>query len=184
MSRSRRGVGIAERLSRIRVVLFDVDGVLTDGRIVFLSGGDEAKFFDAKDGHRIKMARRAGLKVYFVTGRRSEAVARRAAELGVDGVWQGILEKAAVLKEIVAGSGAQPEEMAYMGDDLPDLPIMSRVGVSACPSDAAAEVLERAALVVDHRGGRGAAAALIEEILKAQGKWEEQIRRYLKDHEK
>lgn len=173
---------LALKLRRVRVILFDVDGVLTDGRIILGPGGLEFKFFDARDGHRTRLARRGGLQVFFITGRTSEAVDRRAAELGIDGVYQAVTDKVTVIQEIRRLTGAGPEEMAYMGDDLVDLPVMRRVGLAACPRDAAPEVLEQADVVIDLRGGRGAAGKFIEDILKAQGKWQDVTARYCTDH--
>lgn len=169
------------KMRRIKAILLDVDGVLTDGRIVLGPQGAEFKFFDVRDGHRLRMAKRAGLRVFFVTGRRSEAVARRGEELGVDGVYQGVTDKMNVLDEIARAACASQEELAYMGDDLVDLPIMNAVGLSACPSDAVPEVRARAALVTEKPGGRGAVGELVEELLRAQGKWETLASRYT-DH--
>jgi YrbI family 3-deoxy-D-manno-octulosonate 8-phosphate phosphatase len=170
------------RLDSVKVILFDVDGVLTDGGIILGPGGWEAKRFDVKDGHRIKMARRAGIRIYLVTGRSSEAVTRRAAELGLDGVYQGVLDKRTVLEEIARASGSAPAEMAFMGDDLTDLPLMRLVGIGACPADAVPEVRRAADLVVDAPGGRGAAGLFIESVLKARGDWDALTARYHADH--
>jgi 3-deoxy-D-manno-octulosonate 8-phosphate phosphatase (KDO 8-P phosphatase) len=124
------------------------------------------------------MAKRAGLAVYFITGRTSEAVARRAQELEIDDLYQGVLEKGGLVAELERASGKDRSRMAYMGDDLVDLPPMSMVGLSACPSDAAPEVRERAALIAPFAGGRGSVAWFIEEILKARGDWGTLIERY------
>lgn len=169
----------ALKLKKMKVILLDVDGVLTDGGIVLGPDKIEMKLFNVRDGHRIKMARRGGLKIFFITGRKSEAVEKRAAELGIDGIFQGVLEKKRILGEIVDISGFSLDEMSYMGDDLVDLPVMREVGLSCCPSDAVPEVLERSEIVVDIPGGKGAAGKFIEEILKAQGKWDELTRNYL-----
>ncbi len=173
------GRSAAAKLKKIKALLFDVDGVLTDGRIILGPDGFEAKFFDAKDGHRIRMAKRAGLGVFFITGRNSAAVKLRGEELGIDAVFQSVQDKIAVLGEIRRLSGAREEEMAYMGDDLVDLPVMRRVGFSACPWDAVDDVRRGVDLVTGAVGGRGAAGEFIEVMLKAQGKWQVLIDKYL-----
>ncbi len=167
------------RLAEVDVILLDVDGVLTDGGIIIGPGGFESKQFDVRDGHRIRLAMRAGMGVYFVTGRTSESVARRAAELEINGLYQGVLEKGGIVADVEKASGKERARMAYMGDDLVDLPPMALVGLSGCPADAAPEVRERSALIAPFDGGKGAAAWFIEEILKARGDWSVLIERYL-----
>lgn len=162
---------LAERLRRIRLVIFDVDGTLTDGSII-LGEREELKRFDIKDGLGIKLLMRAGIEVAFVTGRRSGAVERRARELRVNRLYQDEARKgdraAALLEEL----GLKKEEAAAMGDDLPDLAVFERVGVRLAVADAAAEVIAEADWVSSKPGGRGAAREAAELILKAQGRWE------------
>jgi 3-deoxy-D-manno-octulosonate 8-phosphate phosphatase (KDO 8-P phosphatase) len=178
--KARQQEDISLKLADIKVILLDVDGVLTDGRINLGTDGFEYKSYDARDGHRIKLARRVDLKVVLITGRKSESVRLRGKELGVDGIFQGILDKTAVLADIVELTGSTPEEMIYMGDDMVDLPLMRLVGLSACPEDAAREVLEEADITISRPGGRGAVGSLIEDLLKAKGKWEEVTSKYFK----
>lgn len=168
------------KLRDIEAILLDVDGVLTNGSVILGPGGKEFKIFNVRDGHRIKLAKRGGIHVFFVTGRESSAVEARAAELGVDGAFQGIRDKIGILDEISAACGVPPSKMLYMGDDLVDLPIMNSVGVSACPNDAASELLKSADIVVDLPGGKGAAGRIIESVLKAKGIWEQLTHKYMK----
>ena len=156
----------------IKALILDVDGVLTDGSIIYDSEGREIKCFNTKDGHGIKMAQRAGLKVVIMTGRKSSPVSRRAEELGVEIVLQGVKDKASALEALLSEQGWKAEEIAYVGDDLPDLPAMSRAGLSIAVSDAAVEVIQAADHVTTLPGGRGAVREAIELILKSGGQWE------------
>ncbi len=170
---------VLESAKKIKLVAFDVDGVLTDGRISYTSSGDEIKSFNVRDGHAIKLLGRAGIKAAIITGRASPMVDRRAKELGIEMVYQEVRDKNVVLDQIMEMTGIPLEAIAYMGDDVVDLPVMNRVGLGCCPADAADEVLERAALVTVAGGGQGAARELIMMILKAQGKYDEIMGRYL-----
>lgn len=161
-----------ESAAKVKVMVLDVDGVLTDGSIVYDSEGRELKCFNIRDGHGIRMALRAGWKVVIMTGRSSPAVARRASELGVDIVLQGVQDKAAALETLLREQSWSPEEVAYVGDDLPDVPAMRKVGFPVAVSDAVAEVVEAAAYVTSLPGGRGAVREVVEFILKASGRWE------------
>lgn len=163
---------LTERARRIRVVLFDVDGVLTDGGVYIHADGTESKRFDIKDGAGIVIARRAGLTVGAISARHSQATIHRARQLGLDPVRQGVADKAATLVELMETHGWSAEAIAYMGDDVVDLPVLRRVGLAACPADAVPEVQAVAHLVSTRRGGQGAARALIEDILRAQGQWD------------
>jgi 3-deoxy-D-manno-octulosonate 8-phosphate phosphatase (KDO 8-P phosphatase) len=166
------------RARAVRLVAFDVDGVLTDGRVTFSSTGEEMKSFDIKDGHAIKMAGRAGLRVAFITGRESAVVERRAAELGVGLVFQGAKDKRAALADLLEDAELSGDEVAYLGDDLVDLPVIARVGLGCAVADAVPEVREAARMVLSAPGGRGAALELLRFILGAQGRWDELVRRY------
>jgi YrbI family 3-deoxy-D-manno-octulosonate 8-phosphate phosphatase len=170
---------VLESAKKIKLVAFDVDGVLTDGRISYTSAGDEIKSFNVRDGHAIKLLGRAGLTAAIITGRASPMVDRRSAELGIEMVYQGVRDKNVVLDEIMELTGNPLEAIAYMGDDVVDLPVMGQVGIGCCPADAADEVLERADLVTIAAGGQGAVRELIMMILKAQGKYDEIMGRYL-----
>ncbi len=167
-----------EELKRITLVVMDVDGVLTDGRIILGTNGQEFKCFNVKDGHGVVLLHRAGIKTALITGRRSEAVQIRAQELGIALVFQDCKDKLETYEELKAATGAQDQEIAYIGDDLVDIPIMRRVGVAVAVADAHPQVKEVAHLVTQAPGGRGAVRELAELILKVQGKWEETTRRY------
>ncbi|NOY13109.1 MAG: HAD family hydrolase [Deltaproteobacteria bacterium] len=166
------------RLSRIKLLLLDVDGVMTDGRIIYDNQGNELKAFDVKDGHGLKMLQRAGIKVGIITGRRSELVARRAAELGIDILRQGALSKLDPYRELLAEQGLADEQVAYVGDDLVDLPILRRVGFSATVADAVAELLPLVDYVTRRPGGRGAVREICDLLIRASGQWDELTRRY------
>ncbi|MBI4641220.1 MAG: HAD-IIIA family hydrolase [Candidatus Tectomicrobia bacterium] len=150
----------------------DVDGVLTDGQITFDSRGNEFKSFDVKDGQGIALAHQAGLKTAILTGRSSSIVSRRAEELGIKLVFQNVRKKIEVYEQILREQRLKDEEVAYIADDLNDLPLLSRVGLPIAVADAALEVKSRAVLVTKTCGGRGAVREAIESILRAQGKWE------------
>jgi 3-deoxy-D-manno-octulosonate 8-phosphate phosphatase (KDO 8-P phosphatase) len=163
---------LAARCRSLRMVLTDVDGVMTDGTILLLPDGGEAKAFHVRDGLGIVLARRAGLRIGIVSGRTADTVSRRASELGIEIVRQGVIDKAAALREIVAAEGIAPSQVAYMGDDVNDLALMAEVGLSAAPADAPLEVRAQAFMVTDARGGQGCLREFIEAILRARGEWD------------
>jgi len=163
----------------IRMVIFDVDGVLTDGSITLDDAGIEAKSFSVLDGTGIKYLLLMGIKVAFLTGRQSVAVALRARELGVDDVHQGAKEKLEAYYRIVEKHGLRDEEVCYVGDDLPDIPVLRRVGLPVAVADARDEVKRLCRYVTAAPGGRGAGREVAENILKEQGKWESVLARYL-----
>jgi 3-deoxy-D-manno-octulosonate 8-phosphate phosphatase (KDO 8-P phosphatase) len=154
---------------KIRALLFDVDGVLTDGRLYIDDRGRELKVFDTKDGHGVKMAIEAGLKVAWISGRVSEATLVRARDLGVRAVKQGARDKKAAALAYLGRWKISPEEAAACGDDVPDLELFEAAGFTACPADAAPEVKARADLVLKGLGGRGAVREFVEEILRRNG---------------
>jgi 3-deoxy-D-manno-octulosonate 8-phosphate phosphatase (KDO 8-P phosphatase) len=163
---------LAERCRALKLVLSDVDGVLTDGTVLLLPGGGEAKSFHVRDGLGIVLAHRAGLRTGLVSGRRSEAVERRAAELGMAVLLQSIVDKGAALRRILATEGLAPHEVAYMGDDITDLPVMAEVGLSAAPADASMEVKNAAFMITTAGGGKGCLREFLEAILRARGDWD------------
>jgi 3-deoxy-D-manno-octulosonate 8-phosphate phosphatase (KDO 8-P phosphatase) len=167
---------LTERATRVRLLVFDVDGVLTDGGLFYGDGGEVMKRFDVKDGHGLVMARLAGLRTAILTARSSSIVEVRGRELGLAAVLQGRKDKAAGFRELLAQLEASPEECAYMGDDLNDLGPLSMAGLSACPADAAPEVRQEVHYVARNRGGHGAARELVELCLKASGRWEATVR--------
>src|ERR1700693_4996467 len=168
---------LAARAKKIRVLIMDVDGVLTDGHIWLLTRREgtasEIKGFSAYDGAGLKLARAAGLRTGLITGRESSAVARRARECEIEFVYQGRATKLGSYKEILRATGASDQEVAYVGDDLPDLPLLLRAGLAVAVANAAPEVKSAAHFVTSRSGGDGALREVIELIVKAQGKWAE-----------
>jgi 3-deoxy-D-manno-octulosonate 8-phosphate phosphatase (KDO 8-P phosphatase) len=167
-----------EKLRKIKLLLLDVDGVLTDGKIVYTDRGEEIKFFDVRDGHGLKLLMRAGIEVALVTGRESKVVEHRAKDLGITSVYQKVWDKGEILTKVVQEKGISEEAIAFMGDDLIDLPVLERVGFSATVADGADDVKERVDYVSPHKGGERAVREICELILKAQGKWDEVTKRY------
>ena len=171
---------IIARAKKIRVLLMDVDGVLTDGRIWLLSRRDgtasEIKGFSAYDGAGLKLARAAGLRTGVITGRDSAAVMQRARDCQMEFVYQGRAAKLPAYEEILRASGANDAQIAYVGDDLPDLPLLQRAGLAVAVANAATEVKRAAHYVTVHSGGEGAVREVVELIVKAQGKWIEATR--------
>jgi len=163
---------------KVRLLVLDVDGVLTDGSFLLPPEGDEWKAFHAADGLGLRLLMEAGVPVVLLSGRTSRAVERRARELGLAGVRQGRRDKAAVLYELATQHGVPAAEMAYMGDDLVDLPAMRAVGFSAAPADARPEVRQAASWVAPSAGGRGAVRDLCEHLLRSMGRWEELVKRF------
>ncbi len=169
---------LEERVKKIRLLIFDVDGVLTDGRIVFGSEGLEIKSFHVRDGHGIKIAKRCDLEMAVVTGRTSDVVQRRAEELGITRIFQRVLDKRPVLIQLLGELNLQPEAVAVIGDDVVDIPLFRRVGLGVTVPEAPAEVRQAAHYVTRHPGGDGAAREVVEMILKVQGKWDGALARY------
>jgi 3-deoxy-D-manno-octulosonate 8-phosphate phosphatase (KDO 8-P phosphatase) len=163
--------GAEGNAARVRLFLTDVDGVLTDGGIIHGSDGVETKRFHVRDGHGIKMLQRAGVAVGIITGRTSEVVRIRARELGVRVVRQGASDKLQAWREILGEQGVRPEETAYVGDDIVDLPLLRAVGFSAAPADAEPYVLEAVDYVSSRPGGGAAVREIIEFLLRASGAW-------------
>ena len=170
---------VDERATRIRLVLFDVDGVLTDGKVLLHHDGTESKTFDIKDGTAIVWAIRCGLTVGLLSARTSAATTQRAAQLGVTLVRQGVASKLDSFDQILAELNIEDEHVAYMGDDVLDLPVLARAGLSTAPCDAVEEVRARVHWVSRARGGDGAARELVERILRAQKKWDALLASYL-----
>lgn len=163
---------LAERCRRLKLVLSDVDGVMTDGTVLLLPDGLDAKAFNIRDGLGIVLAQRAGLKLGLISGRSSESVARRAAELRMAVVRQGVRDKGAELRAVLAELQLSPLEVAYIGDDVNDLPVITQVGLSAAPADAPFEVRNAAFMVTEAAGGHGCLREFLEAILRARGDWE------------
>ena len=160
---------LAKRASRIRMLLLDVDGVLTDGTIVYGSSSTELKLFDVQDGFGIVLARAVGIKVGILTARVSEAVERRASELALDEVVQGSQDKSASFQDMLLRQSMSAEEVAFIGDDWPDLPILQKVGLPIAVANARPEVKAASVMVTDSPGGRGAVREAIEWLLGLRG---------------
>ncbi len=169
---------LEERLARVELLLLDVDGVLTDGRVVIDDRGVETKAFDVTDGHGLKLLQRAGVEVGLVTGRRSRVVEHRARELGIREVHQGVRDKLPVVREILGRRGLGPERLAYVGDDVVDLPVLLQAGLAVSVPGAPAYVRERVHWVTGRPGGRGAVREVCEAVLRARGSWGEVTAKY------
>jgi 3-deoxy-D-manno-octulosonate 8-phosphate phosphatase (KDO 8-P phosphatase) len=174
------GPEVIQRARRVRVVLLDADGVLTDGRIHVGADGADARAFYARDGLGVRLGQQGGLTFGIVSGRRSAAVAGRASELHITEVHQGISDKVACVEEILERLELAGDAACYIGDDLVDVPVMRRVGLAAAPSDAAPEAREAADYVAASAGGRGAVREVVDLLLRASGKWEKVTERFTK----
>jgi 3-deoxy-D-manno-octulosonate 8-phosphate phosphatase (KDO 8-P phosphatase) len=172
---------MVDDLAKIKLLLLDVDGVMTDGRIIYDNDGGETKAFDVKDGHGLKLVQRAGIKVGIITGRQSAVVARRAAELGIELVYQGAKDKSLPFNDILEKLALTPEEVAYVGDDIVDLPVMRKVGFAATVADAVDDVKPYADMVSKRSGGRGGVREICEFLLKESGRWSAVTRHYFED---
>ncbi len=170
---------ILERAARIRLVVFDVDGVLTDGSLFLGDGGEEYKAFHSRDGHGMKMLQEAGVELAVITGRTSRVVEHRMASLGIEHVFQGQRDKLPAFEALLARLGLEAAECAYVGDDVVDLPVMRRVGLAIAVQDAHPLVVRHAHWQTPSPGGRGAARDVCELILEARGDLERMLARYL-----
>ena len=164
-----------ERARRVKLILMDADGVLTDGKIVFFSGGNEAKMFDSKDGVGIRLAQKAGLQTGVISGRESEALLRRCEELGMDEIHQRVFEKLGTYEEILARLRLTDAECCFIGDDLVDAPVLKRVGLPVGVADGHPALEPLLAYVTDRPGGSGAVRETIDLVIRAQGKWDEVV---------
>ena len=166
---------VAARARRVKLVLLDVDGVLTDGTLRYGEHGDLERDFFVRDGSALKLLQRAGLLAGIITGRQAEAIARRARDLGLAECLQGRRLKEPAWAEILERRGLRDDEVAYMGDDFLDLPLLRRAGLPATPADASPEAVAQSAWCAASPGGRGAVRELVEVILKTQGTWDAAI---------
>ncbi len=164
----------------IKLLILDVDGVLTDGSIILDNKGNELKAFHVRDGHGIKMLQKAGIRVAIITGRQSKVVEKRAGELGITDVYQKCLVKTAAYQDLIKKTGINSKDVAHVGDDIVDIPIFKRVGLPIAVADAAEEAKQEALYVTQHSGGRGAVREICDFILKSNGKWEEVVDEYYK----
>jgi len=170
---------ILERAKKIKLVIFDVDGVLTDGGLFFGDDGQEYKAFYARDGLGIKLLQRTGVEVAVITARQSKLVVHRMNNLGIEHFYQGHLDKTIAFQEVLAKLNLQPEQAAYAGDDVIDLPVMNKVGLAVAVQDAHPLVKKHAHWTTEHNGGRGAARDLCELIMQAQGNLDAQLNSFI-----
>lgn len=169
---------ILEKAKKIKLVVFDVDGVLTDGRIIIGDDGQEYKAFNSRDGHGMKLLQYTGVEIAIITGRTSKTVEHRMNGLGINHVYQGKRIKLPVFEELIDELGLNPDECAYVGDDWVDLAIMSRVGLAVAVQDADNVVKKHAHWITPSRGGMGAAREVCELIMEGQGNLQDQIERH------
>ena len=166
-----------DRLKNIKLLLLDVDGVLTDGGIIYTDSGEQVKKFNSRDGLGIRLLQDAGIQVGIVTGRASQVLRHRCENLGIDLLFDGIVDKASVLQEIREKTRIEPSDMAFVGDDLVDLPLFARVGVSIAVGDGHAVVKQKADWVTEASGGSGAVREVCDEILKSKGLFDQIVER-------
>jgi len=171
-------LSLEERARAVRMAIFDIDGVLTDGSLFFGDDGQEYKAFNSRDGHGIKMLRATGVEVGIITGRTSQVVLHRARNLGITRIIQGAEDKRAALDGMLREYALLASQIAYMGDDIVDLPVLNRCGLAACVPDAPPEVKNRCQYITQAGAGRGAARELCEMIMRAQGTWAAQLALY------
>jgi 3-deoxy-D-manno-octulosonate 8-phosphate phosphatase (KDO 8-P phosphatase) len=177
---TRVNADVRKRIERIKLLTLDVDGVLTDGLLFYHDDGTESKAFDVRDGHGIKMLEQAGISSALISGRSSPLVKKRAADLGITEVTQGVRDKIPVLERLLSEKGLMLEEVAFVGDDVVDLPVMRRVGLSVAVADASEYLFETAHYVTLAPGGRGAVREVAELILGAQGLWHKVTEKYFR----
>jgi 3-deoxy-D-manno-octulosonate 8-phosphate phosphatase (KDO 8-P phosphatase) len=170
---------ILTKAARIRLVIFDVDGVLTDGSLFLGDDGQEYKAFNSRDGHGMKMLQSNGVTIAIITGRSSQVVSHRMASLGIEHVYQGARDKVPAYVELRGKLGPDDDQVAYVGDDIVDLPVMCKVGLAIAVQDAHELVKKHAHWQTPSRGGRGAARDVCELLLEAQGKLDDELRKYL-----
>jgi 3-deoxy-D-manno-octulosonate 8-phosphate phosphatase (KDO 8-P phosphatase) len=169
---------VKTKLHHVRLLILDVDGVMTDGRIIMDDEGREIKHFNVRDGHGLKILMHSGIDVVLLTGRRSRVVEHRAKDLGIREVHQAIWNKAEAFEQIRSAHGLEAHNAAFMGDDIVDIPLLRKVGFSACPADACLEVRNIVDYIAEYDGGHGAVREICEIILQAQGKWADVAAKY------
>ncbi|MDU2063719.1 MAG: HAD hydrolase family protein [Sporomusaceae bacterium] len=171
-------LSLKERARRIKAIVLDVDGVLTDGRLFFSADGEVLKAFHVLDGMGLALSREAGLETAIITGRSSQIVQRRSDELKIGHLYQGVSDKVTALTNLLEEAKLSIEEICYVGDDINDLPLLLSVGLACTVPNGAAEAKEAAHFITQRQGGEGAVREIIEMILKAQSKWDSLINRY------
>ena len=169
---------LKDKAVRVKVVILDIDGVLTDGRIILGDYGDELKFFDVQDGLGLVLLRQAGLKTVIISAKKSRINHRRAKEMKIIKIYQNAHDKLKVYEKVLKKFKVAPEEVCFIGDDLLDIPVLSRVGLAVAVSNAVQEAKEKAHYVTQNKGGRGAVREVADFVLKAQNKWDQVTQRY------
>ena len=169
----------SKRFKQIDLLLLDVDGVLTDGRIIYTDGGEEIKAFHVKDGMGLRLLMQAGIKTGIVTGRRSEALLHRCRNLGIHYIFDGIKDKGTFIDTITEQTGVAAPNMAFVGDDLPDIPLLKKVGMAFAVNDAHEQVIALCDMVTTQKGGHGAVREICEIILKKKGVWEQTVNAFI-----
>lgn len=169
---------LIKKIKAVKLLILDVDGVMTDGSIIYDDDGKEIKIFDVKDGHGIKLLMRAGIDVAIITARESKVVLHRAKNLGIEMVYQKAMDKVIAFEDILKKRQLSPQETAYIGDELVDIPLLRRVGFAVTVKDAVADVKKRIDYITAKNGGCGAVREICELILKVQGKWDEVTAKY------
>lgn len=167
-----------QKLKPIKLLILDVDGVLTDGKVIYTDSGEEIKQFDVRDGHGLKLLMRAGIGVVLLTGRKSKVILHRARDLGIEDIYQKATDKIEVYRKILTKSKLPDKNVAFVGDDLVDIPVLKKVGFAAAVPDAVPEVKGVVDYVTSKKGGEGAVREICELLLKAQNKWEKVTEKY------
>lgn len=171
--------GVKAKIEKVKLLILDCDGVLTDGSIIYSEHGGETKAFNVRDGHGIKLLKSVGIECAIITARSSEVLKRRAEELGIVHLYQGELDKAAAYNRLLKECKLEPDETLYVGDDIIDIPVFTRVGVGVAVADAVAELIEHADCVTSACGGRGAVREVAEIVMKIQGHWDSVMAKYV-----
>lgn len=171
---------ITEKLKRIKMLIVDIDGVMTDGRIVYSGYGEELKFFDVQDGFGITLLNRAGIKTVIITAKKSKIVKHRARDLKVVKAYQGFIDKLIPFNDVLKNFGVKADDICFIGDDLIDIPILKRVGLAVAVPNAVEEVKKSAHFTTANKGGRGAVREICDLILKSQDKWDLVTSKYFK----
>jgi 3-deoxy-D-manno-octulosonate 8-phosphate phosphatase (KDO 8-P phosphatase) len=166
-----QGLNFKQRLLTVKALVFDMDGVFTDGAILLMDNGESGRFMNTRDGHAIQQAVKNGLIVAIITGGHSESIRQRFRLFGVTDVYLRAHDKADSLDDLLAAYTLDAEHVLYMGDDFPDLPVLTRVGVPTCPADASRDVLDHCIYISPYKGGEGCVRDVIEQTLRVQGKW-------------
>ncbi len=159
------------KLTKVKAFIFDVDGVLTDGSVTLMPDGEQVRIMNIKDGYALQLAVKKGYKIAIISGGKSEMVRKRLLGLGITDIYLGVHTKIDVYKELIEIYNISPEEILYMGDDLPDYEVMQQIGVPTCPNDSAVEIKDISIYVSDKKGGEGAVRDVIEQVLRVQGQW-------------